>query len=682
VEKFLTVATTEIETIAGDGALLVSGDDERYQEVLGKNVLNPLTEEPIPVIPDGRVDLLEGTGVLRLTPGRRREDFQKARASGIEPPPLFDRTGKLEEGAGPVMGLDSSGANKVVREVLEARGFIDRSEEGITEQAVCCHCEGPVYPLMNEHWYLRMHILAERAAAAVRAGMVRFQPARWEKTFLAWADSAHPWRISVGKGFGHRIGVDYCTGCGTPAISPPPGGGCRKCGGSDFREGEEVLDPWFSSVVGSLSALGWPQGPSNAVNLPISLVVARQGNFHDWLVRFLAVGSALTGRQVFRLASIHGRIAGEGAGADDGREGKAIDPRDIIRPNGADAVRLGLAELPFEFHDIHMSPERFDAGRNFVNKLWNAARFASMHIKQQVGAEEIYEPSGEDRWILGRLDATVAEVTRALSDMNPGDAAERVVEFVRHDLSAWYLEMAKMRIRAGNGADAARRTLGRVIFTLLRILQPMMPFVTEAIWRRFLSAARSQGRNYPLLWAPWPTGGKFEADAELEEKVDLLKRVVRAVRSIRMKYKLPRKDPVSVAVSFLDRAGRDGLTGFEDLLKGLVNAQDVSFGIHLTKPSSCATEVQGSFQVFIPLLEPARGLEEIRRLRKRQARLEDRLIAVARPLESREFLQKAPREVRDTLVRKRELLVAQLLHLRENIRELTNLLEPSVQGTP
>jgi valyl-tRNA synthetase len=529
---------------------------------------------------------------------------------------------------------------------------------------------------MNEHWYLRMHILAERAAAAVRAGMVRFHPPRWEKAFLAWTESVSPWRISMGRGFGHRIGVSYCNGCGTPAVPDAPEGGCKKCGGTEFREGEDVLDPWFSAVVGSLSAFGWPESEDGSLNLPISLVVSRQGSFHDWLARFLALGSALTGRQVFKVAAVHGRMMGEGGTRSSGPEGAGIDPRDIIVPNGADAVRMGLAELPYEFHDIRLPHERFDSGRNFVNKLWNAARFASRHITPATGSDEAFDPTEEDRWILGRLDATVAEVTRALSDLDPGHATERAVEFVRQDFCSWYLEMAKKRIRAGLAADAARRTLGRVIFTLLRILQPIIPFVTETIWRRFLGVSKGGGRAYPLLWAPWPSGGKVERDEGLEKEMETFKRVVRAVRSIRMKYKLSKGDSVSVAVSFLDRAERDGLLGFEEILKEMVNARDASFGIHLTKPASCATEVQGSFQVFVPLLEPARGLEEVRRLKQRRARLEDRLIAVSRPLESWEFMKKAPAEVRDNLRRKRDLLTSQILHIKENIEELSRVLEP------
>jgi valyl-tRNA synthetase len=238
--------------------------------------------------------------------------------------------------------------------------------------------------------------------------------------------------------------------------------------------------------------------------------------------------------------------------------------------------------------------------------------------------------------------------------------------------------MAKRRIQAGHRADAARRTLGRVLFTLLRILHPVIPFVTETIWRRFLGAARGREKAYPLLWAPWPTGGKLDPDPDLEGRMDLLKKVVRAVRAIRTKHKLARQDPVSVVVSFLDRNARDTLAGFEDVLKALVNADDLSFGIHLTKPASCATEVQGDFQVFVPLLEPSRGRKEVRRLERRRAKLEDRLVAVSRPLESWAFMNKAPLEVRESLRRKRDLLTAQILHLNENIEELDRLLEGSV----
>jgi valyl-tRNA synthetase len=668
VEKFLTVATSELETIAGDDSLLVSGDDERYQEVLGKNVLNPLTEEAIPVLADLRADGREGTGVYRSTPGREAEDFRKARASGIEPPPLFDREGKLGEGAGPVLGLEPEGARRVVQEVLEERGLLDRSEKRIAERQRCGRCRKRIVHLMNEHWYLRMHILAERAAAAVRAGMVQFQPARWEKAFLSWTETVAPWRISQGKAFGHRLAVRYCCGCGTPSVRKPAEDACKKCGGSDFREGEEVFDPWFSSVVGTLAAFGWPAEGEKKAGFPISLVISRQADFQDWLARFLALGSPLTGRPVFQRAVV-GR-----------KEGGGIDPRDMVRPNGADAVRLGVVELPYEVQDIHLTHERFDSGRNFVNKIWNVTRFAARHITPPGGAEEVFDPAEEDRWILGRLDAVVREVTRGLTALNPGQAVGGAMDFVRHDLSAWYLEMAKRRIQSDHRADAARRTLGRVLFTLLRILHPVIPFVTETIWRRFLGAARGRERAYPLLWAPWPSGGKLEPEPELETRMELLKKVVRAVRSIRTKHRLARKDPVSVVVSFLGRSARDSLAGFEDLLKALVNANDLSFGIHLTKPASCATEVQGDFQVFVPLLEPSRGFEEVRRLMRRRAKLEDKLVVVSRPLESREFMNKAPVEVRESLRRKRDLLTAQILHLNENIEELSRILEGSGSG--
>ncbi|MHC5080115.1 MAG: class I tRNA ligase family protein [Planctomycetota bacterium] len=670
VEKFLTVAVPDPESIQGDQGLLVSPEDERYAEILGAQVLQPITQDTIPVFPEPRVDPRRGTGVVRMTPGKDPEHYERARASGKEPAPLYDPEGTMGEGAGTFRGLDVISARKAALELLEGGGFLDRQETLEIEKAVCIHCGRRVVPVVSEQWFLRIRILAERVAVAVRSGSVRFYPERWKKAFLTWAETAQPWCISQPDIWGQRIAVSYCQRCGVPHMKPRPEGGCRECGNRYFRDGEDILDPWFSAVLAPLGALGWTHGEGGRSGIPVSTVIASQRRFFQWTARLLALGSALSGRPFFREVVIHGRIEGEKGSTGDREPGERIDPRHAISTNGADAVRLSLAEVPYDVQDVHLSVERVDAGRHLVNKLWNAARFAARHFALPAGGEAGGEKAPEDEWILGRLDATAASVTRALQEVNPEQVVNVAAEFLRHDFCGWYIEMAKRRLRSGRQVDATRRTLGRVIFTLLRILHPIVPFMTEAIWRRFVGTTKKKGLGYPLVWAPWPTGKNTGADSTLMERMATFQEVVRAVRSIRTKYRLPLTQPITLAVSFTERTGRTTIEVFADLLRDLVNAEELNMGVHLTKPASCATEILGAFQIFVPLMERPQSEAEMIRLQVRKARLEDRLIRISRPLESWEFMNKAPHEVRNTLQRRKEILAAQILHLEENITEL------------
>lgn len=681
VEKFLTATVAEPETLAGDVALLVRGDDERYAEVLGGTVLNPLTGEPIPVLVDDRVDPRAGTGVVRLTPCARPEDFERARALEVQAVALFGLDGCVGEGGGPLQGLDAAAARAAAVEILETGDLVDRQEEATLERPVCARCRQYAIPVVSEQWFLRLDLLAARAAQEVREGKIRFRPKRWEKAFLAWADTATPWRISLQNARGQGIDVVFCARCETPHVGGPPARGCRSCGSDEFREGADVLDPWFSAALAPFAALGWPEQTGGAPGLPAFAAVAEQSRFHLWAARLLALGTALAGQAPVRQVLVHGQIVNEEDEDEEPEKASSLedaDPRDVVRTRGADALRLSLCESLHDLLDVRFSPERFEAGQHFVNKLWNAARFAARHFSLPGEGGEGGEPLPEDRWILSRLNWTVRQVDGALDEFDPGAAAVVLTEFVRHDLCAWYLEMAKRRIRSHLHADAARKTLGRIILTLLRALHPLVPFVSETIWRRLMGSLeeKGKGRSYPLLWSPWPSAPKDDDDPETERRVELLQSVVRAARSLRSRYRIPRAEAITLLVSFDERTGRDTLRDFRDILKSLVNAEDVNVGVQLTKPASCATEVLGSFQVFVPLGDTPRMRRQLGSFVDRKSKIEDRLLRISRPLESWEFARKAPKEVRERLRQERELLAAQLHYLEQNVAELQAIEKP------
>lgn len=676
VDKYLTVATSEPETIPGDCALLVSPEDEKYEEVLQGKVTNPLTREEIPVVGDEEVDPRGGTGVRRVTPGRSPRDFEKAKTLDLEAATLYGTDGRIAEGAKAFQGLDVGEARREAVAALEKGGFLERHQKHPLEITRCAHCGHPVSYLTAVQWFLRMRPVVRRAVEAVHNGAMDFSPKRWKKSFLTWSEGVSDWCISRYNVPGHRIAVSFCRRCGKSRPGPAEGPPCESCGETRFRPGKDVVDPWFSAVLAPLAALGWPRAGQEETLLPAHALFSGQSRFSSWTARFLAVATALTTIPAVRTIHIHGRIVPEGGATPDAEANDAIDPRDIIKRSGADAVRLGLAELPSGFQDIHLMHERFDISRNFVNKCWNAARFTARHFTATGGGDLGRGPAPEDRWILQQLGSVTRTMTLALEAMDTGAAAEAAVDFLRHDFSDWYIEMAKHRMRAGQRVSPARQTLGRVLFTLLRVLHPLVPFVTESIWRQLVGSAQRGRKTYPLVWAPWPSESENPPDPLLEEKIEILKDVARAVRSIRTKYRLPRTDAISVAVSFLDRGGRDALHGMEGLLKSLLNADDVNLGVHLSKPSSCATEVLGNFQVFVPLEDRPHDRSEIQRLRRRKEKLEDELLRVQGPLKSLEFVGKAPKEVRNRLQRKKDLLSAQIEHLHENIEDLEKQLDP------
>ena len=680
----LVVATTRPETMLGDTAVAVHPEDDRYRKLVGATAVLPIMNREIPVIADGIVDPAFGTGAVKVTPAHDPNDYEVGLRHGLEEITVIGSDGTMTEAAGKYAGLDRFRCRELLVSELEDLNLLESVEDHTHAVGHCYRCHHVVEPYLTEQWFVRMKPLAERAIRAQRRGHVAFHPARWEKVYLAWLENVRDWCISRQIWWGHRLPVWYCEDCGAITVAREDPEACGKCGGKHLRQDEDVLDTWFSSSLWPFSTLGWPdETPLLDRYYPTSVLVTDRGIIYFWVARMVMMGLYFMEVAPFSDVYVHGTILD-----DQGRKmskslGNGIDPLQMIDQYGADAVRFTLAALTTEGQDIRLSPTRFEMGRNFINKLWNASRFVLISLAQTPGGEAPVPDEAlafEDRWILSRLSAAVEATTASLEELKYSDLAVGLREFTWHEACDWYLEIVKPRLRAG-GEDArvASRVLAQVLDAMLRLLHPVAPFVSEEIWhllgevapKRGLAKAQPAARD--LVRAPWPTPAPEHRDTAVEAEMALVQDVIRAVRNVRSKFRIPPKATVDTIVSAQDPSARRTLSGHERLLCELAGAKEVTLGVGVERPEGAASEVMGRLQVYVPLS----GLMDVdlerRRLEKERGKKTEFLQKSANKLRNEQFLTKAKPEV---VARERE----RKADLEEQIGKLDELLASLASG--
>ena len=484
----VTVATTRPETMLGDTAVAVSPDDERYQSIVGKTLRLPLIGREIKVIADAAVDPKFGTGAVKVTPGHDLNDFEIGRRHGLEQISVMDTQGRMNDNAGAYSGLQREAARTQIVTDLRAQGLLEKTQPHRSSVGICSRCDTVVEPLLSEQWFVRVSEMAQRAMAAVRDGRTTFYPERYKKDFFEWMENIHDWCISRQLWWGHRIPAFRCERCNhlTVAAERPPK--CEECGGTDLVQDEDVLDTWFSSGLWPFSTLGWPdETPELRKYYPTSLLITGFDIIFFWVARMMMLGLEFMDDVPFRNVYITTLVRDEYGKKMTKSKGNVVDPLDLMNQYGTDAVRLTLAQLASQKGDVTLSHERFAAARAFANKVWNAARFAMMNLD---GAPRPLPSPGRarlglaERWILGRLDATVSEVTRAVDAYEFNLAAMAVYTFIWHEFCDWYIELSKEPLKAGGEQQAqARWVLVTCFDRMLRVLHPFMPFISEEIWQ-------------------------------------------------------------------------------------------------------------------------------------------------------------------------------------------------------
>lgn len=657
---FVTVATTRPETMLGDTGVAVNPSDARYASLVGKTLVLPLVNREIPVVADAFVDASFGSGAVKVTPAHDPNDFECGKRAGLKAIVVMDEKAVMNAAAGAYQGLDRFDARAKIVQDLEAGGFLVKTEEHPTPVGTCYRCQTVVEPYLSEQWFVAMKTLAAPAVAAVKNGDVRFAPDRWSKVYLDWMENIRDWCISRQIWWGHRIPVWYCPKKHVIAAAETPSS-CPECGATELTQDADVLDTWFSSALWPFATLGWPdETPDLEKFYPGQVLVTSRDIINLWVARMIVSGLEFRGDNPFQDVIIHATIM-----TDDGKrmsksKGTGVDPLELIDVYGADPLRFALAWSTRGTQDLRfgkrLATQRVEMARNFVTKLWNASRFAvqkSPGLRVDVPASA---PNVEDRWILSRLDSTIAAVTEALGRFEFGEAAELLYKFVWDDFCDWYIELSKRRDDPWAGC-----TLARVLDASLRLLHPFLPFVTEEIWQK-------AGRPGSIMTAAWPEAGRGRDEA-LEKRMALVFDAVRAVRDVRTRNNIPPKTALDVVISARDAATAALLKDGLDIIRGQANVGEASTGVDLPKPKFAATAASPSFTLHVALEGKIDVAAEVERSKKELASLAGQAAQAEKQLSNEEFRKRKP-ELAAEIEAKLQDLKARRSELEGHLRDL------------
>ena len=654
-DRQVVVATTRPETMLGDTAIAIHPEDARYDWLRGEKVILPLADREIVVVDDDFVDPEFGTGAVKVTPSHDPNDFEIGVRHHLDQIKVIDTDGRMNENAPEkYRGLDRFEARAQIVTDLEALGLLEKIESHTHSVGHCQRCNTIIEPYLSTQWFVKMKPLAEPALRAVDDGSITFYPQRWENVYRRWLEGIHDWCISRQLWWGHQIPVWCCEGCAEMIVSEVDPDCCPKCNDRDLRQDEDVLDTWFSSWLWPFSTLGWPeQTPALQKFYPTDVLVSGYDIIFFWIARMIMAGIEFTGEIPYRHVYITGMIKDEQGRWMSKSLGNGIDPLAMIEQYGADAVRYSMIALNTEGQDIKLSPTRFELGRNFANKIWNAFRFVFLQEWTEL-ADSAWplKPQPEemmDRWLLSRLHHTIRSYDRLFARYKMNEALAAVYEFIWHDLCDWYLELAKPRLYDGDTTDrrGLLQTLVYAFNTAMCLLHPFMPFITEEIWQKLQGRLVELGQPQPqpptIMCQPWPVLSEQLIDPDLESQFELVKQTVTAIRNIRAEQNIPPSREIRAIACQLSDGSRLLLEKAAPYITRLGRLEQLAFDTE--RPRLAASAVVADFELVIPLEGLIDVDKEVGRLTKEQARLEALINSQQQKLANESFVARAPETV-------------------------------------
>jgi len=669
-EEALVIATTRPETMLADTAVAVHPEDERYKHLIGKAAVLPLMGRRLPIVADEAVDPSFGTGALKVTPGHDATDFEIGQRHGLEMINIFNPDATTNENAGAYKGLERSACRTRVVEDLKRQELLVKEEPYTHSLGRCQRCHTTIEPLISKQWFVRMEELARPAIEAVRSGKIKFIPERWTKIYFDWMENIRDWCISRQLWWGHRIPAWHCRSCGEITVSREEPKACSKCSSTDIYQDEDVLDTWFSSALWPFSVMGWPkETPELRYFYPTALLVTGPDIIFFWVARMIMMGLHFMGEIPFKAVLFNPIVKDEKGRRMSKSLGTGIDPLEMKEQYGMDALRFTLASSMTKGQDLVLSLDDVEGARKFLNKIWNATRFALMNL-------EGFSPDGrprelplklEDRWMLSRLAHTIETIRTHLDSYDFNVVGETLYEFFWHQFCDWYLELIKRRLGGEDPQDkrAAQYVLYLTLKETLKLLHPLIPFITEELWQK-LPAREAES----IMIAPFPSFDESWLDGEAERSMGVLQELISAIRMVRSELHVPPELKVRVLIRTeegeIERLALEHERFFRDLAR--VDALEV--GASIERPKAAPRSVLEYAEVFMPLeglvdLDKQREIL-VRELREARSELEGSL----RRLEDTEFLKKAPEEiVRREKERYRELS-AKVERLEENLKLL------------
>ena len=654
---FVTVATTRPETYLGDTAVAVNPSDPRYKGLVGRRVVLPILGRSIPIIADEAVDPKFGTGSVKVTPAHDPIDFEIGQRHNLEVLNVLAPDGSINEHGGPFQGRDRLDAREAIVEEFQRLGLLEKVEEHLHAVGHCQRCNSIVEPIVSKQWFVKVGShqdpasIAGRAHRVVLEGQVQIIPQRFTKVYMNWMESIRDWCISRQLWWGHRIPVWYCQseGCGhmTVAIEEPPA--CQRCGSRAISQDPDVLDTWFSSALWPHSTLGWPEDtPELAYFYPTTVMETGYDILFLWVARMIMMSLENTGRVPFHTVYLHGLIRDERGDKMSKIRGNVVNPLDLIDEYGTDALRFALTTGISPGNDSRLSAAKLESSRNFANKLWNAARYVLTAVDQASGFDPALPAhlEAEDRWILSRLNRTIATATRLLEDFQLGEAQREIYDFLWSEYADWYIEISKIRLRS-QSTPSPLPVLVHTLESTLRLLHPFMPFVTEELWQHLVGRLPDDPSRPPsIMVAPYPVPDPSRFDGQAEEEMGLVIDVVKAIRNARAELKVEASRRVEAIIDA--QASKTLIEGHIEAVRTLARAEPVHLygeGEVVPSPEQARVAVLGRARVILPmagLVEP--GVER-QRLEKDAAALGDASEKLQARLADERFTSRAPAAV-------------------------------------
>ena len=639
----LVIATTRPETMFGDTAVCVHPEDERYTAFIGKKVKLPLTDREIPVIADNYVDREFGTGALKVTPSHDHNDWELGHRHKLEFLQVIDEDGVMNEHAGIYAGLTKEECRKRVVADLAAQGVLVKEEELDHSVGHCYRCKSVIEPHVSTQWFVAASKMAPRARAAVPAATQIF-PDNWEKTYFNWLDNIRDWCISRQIWWGHRIPAWTCDDCGKLIVAVDAPERCA-CGSGNLTQDEDVLDTWFSSALWPFSTMGWPDDTRELKTFyPTSVLVTGFDILFFWVARMMMMGLHFMDEVPFRHVYIHALVRDAEGRKMSKSTGNVIDPLEMIDKYGTDSLRFTLAAFAAMGRDIKLSEERIEGYRHFVNKLWNAARFALMNLPDDAAPAPVDLDAVQGlhhRWILHRLEEMKDSTDAAITGYRFNDAAQGLYRFIWNEFCDWYLELIKPDMQAGGERKAAAQ---HVLLTVLRetltLLHPIMPFITCEIW-----AALPGNAGTDLAVQPFPAARPGCVRAEDAARMELVQGVIGAVRTIRAELNIAPSLRLTALVRTANEHDRQVLEENRQMLLVLARLENAEFGPAIEAPRASASNVVSGNEVIVPLTGAVDFEAELARLDKELGKIEKDLVQVNKKLANESFVDKAPAEV-------------------------------------
>ncbi len=635
-DRFLELATTRPETLLGDTAVAVHPDDERYQDLVGKNVILPIVNKAIPVVADTYVEMDFGTGVVKITPAHDPNDFEVGLRHDLPVITVTTEDGHMNELAGKYEGLTIAECRKAIVADLEEQGFLVKTEPLVHNVGTCYRCGTTIEPRVSLQWFVAMKEMAIPAIEAVKSDKTQFVPERFEKTYFHWLENIRDWCISRQLWWGHRIPAWYCADCGETVVGREDPTVCPKCGSAHLHQDEDTLDTWFSSALWPFSTLGWPdKTPEMEYFYPTNTLVTGYDIIPFWVMRMMFSGLEQTGTVPFDNVLIHGLVRDEKGRKMSKSLGNGIDPLKVIDEFGADALRFMLATGNSPGNDMRFMPDKVESSRNFANKLWNAARFVLMNLGDDEIELTLPETlTMEDKWVLSKFNSLVAAVTDNLEKFELGIAVQKLYDFIWDTYCDWYIELCKSRLQ-GEDAMNAKRVLVYVMNGMLQLLHPFMPFVTEEIWQSLPHDGET------LMCTAWPVYNDALSFTAEEREMERIMEAIRAIRNRRAEMNVP---PSKKAEVFIETAFVDTFKNGAPFMLRLASASAVQVGESFTVDGAVSI-VTSDATIKIPMNELVDLAAERARLQKERDNVQKQLDGVMARLNNKAFTDKAPENI-------------------------------------